>query len=129
MLNVKEFQNDHANFKKVFSITAEDMDRSEWINEDWGAYQNINLLQDSGGNLYLAGLSMENDENVFDLFMVIAKNMTSFDLIKVYSKKFVKNDKVNFDWGAGVYVDDAGPFEVLSCPGHLRSENDVFIFK
>ena len=124
----KDLHDENVDFEKVYSITTSEIDKTNRFNDEWGSYQNINLLKDSSGGLFLAGMSKENGENVLDLFKITTREMTSFDLQKVYSKKFGRGDEVNFDWGAGVFM-NKDKMEVLTCPAHLRLNNEILIFK
>jgi len=116
------------NFEKVFSITTSETDRSDWTDDKWGAYQNINFLQDGQGKLFLAGMSLENGRNVVDLFEVISNDLTSFRLKKVYTKEFEKSDKVNFDRGAGVYFTYPDEMEIIACPAHITDMTEIYLF-
>ncbi len=117
-----------AGFEKVFSMTANELDRSDWVNGSWPAYQNINFLKDSSGNLYLAGLGVEDGINVLDLFAVGTDDFSRFTLKKISTRSFGENDKVNFNYGAGIYQDKE-EIEVLACPSHIEKETTIYISK
>lgn len=117
-------------FKLVYSIDTEKLDKSMWINDSWLSYQNINFIKDSSGKLYLAGMaSDDNEENILDLFSVETEDLSSFNLIKIYTKRYMKNKEINFDWGAGVYMTNNNRLEVFSCGAHIQKESRNFIFK
>ncbi|VAX15769.1 hypothetical protein MNBD_IGNAVI01-489 [hydrothermal vent metagenome] len=125
----KLFSNDET-FKLVHSIDAGELDKSEWVNNSWLSYQNINLIKDSSGKLYLAGLgSNDKDENILDLFSIETEGLNSFNLKKIHTKIFIRNKEVNFDWGAGVYMTDNNQLKVFSCEAHIQKESRIYVFE
>lgn len=51
-------------FDKVYTIDTEIIGKTGWLDKEWHAYQNINLLKDADGKLYLFGSLLIL--NVFD---------------------------------------------------------------
>lgn len=111
--------------KLEYSIDTRKMDKTGWIDEKWLAYQNINFIQDDFHNLYLAGMtSDENDDDILDLYRVETINLSSFKLLKIYSRKFKQNEFTKFRWGAGMCVMDDQQIILVSCGEHIE-ENSV----
>jgi len=125
-----ELFSDNTKFTKVYSIDSEKLDRLDWCNDNWVSYQNINFIKDSSGILYLAGMAMnDNEENIIDLFSVEMIDLSSFDLKKIFTKKFIRNDVVNFDWGTGIHMNEEFQLKIISCSAHIESESKIYIFK
>jgi len=56
-------------FENVYTIDTENIDRSAWLDKEWHAYQNINLLKDTDGKLYLFGFGRNvQNENIAERY-------------------------------------------------------------
>jgi len=109
-----------------YSIKAKKMDKSSWIDESWLAYQNINMIKDSSGKLFLLGMtSNDAGENILDLYEIETENLSNFKLKKIYSKKFTQNEHTKFRWGAGIYLSDDHQLKVLSCGEHIDKRSTI----
>jgi len=119
---------DGESFELKYSINTENIDKSEWINDNWLPYQNINIIQDDAANLYLAGMaSNNNEENVLDIFRIETDDPSAFKLSKIYTKKFHQSEYSNFDCGAGVYVSEDSKLKVFSCGKHIQDTTRINI--
>ncbi len=117
-------------FKRIYSIDAETIDKSNWINDSWLAYQNINLIKDSSDNLYLAGMaSNSSKENILDLFKIDTENYTEFSLRKIYSKKFPFSEYVKFQWGGGIHLTEDNQLKVFLCGAHIKEVSKIIIYE
>ena len=113
-----------------YSLDSKEVDKSEWIDENYLSYQNVNILHDSTGLLYLVGMTSNIlRENVLDLFELKTKDFTSFELKKIYSRKFPSNDQTTFRWGSGVYLDKNGAVTITSCSEHFLDNSTIHIYK
>lgn len=116
-------------FELVFSIEIKKMDKSEWIDKSWLAYQNINFIKDSSGYLYLAGMTSNSKKNILDLFKVQTNDFKRFNLVKIYTKRLSLNDNSNFRWAAGINVSDDNKLKIISCGSHIQQESKINIYK
>jgi len=123
-----ELYNPDTKFEQFCSLTAANLDRSGWTDDSWPAYQNVNFFKDSYGNLYLAGLGVDDGKNILDIFKVDTDGLKYFKLKKIIRKGFSGEKGVNFNWGAGI-CSDGKEIEVLACPAHLEKETIIFISK
>jgi len=113
-----------------YTINSDNFNKSNWIDENWSSYQNINFLQDSNQNLYLAGItSSEKDEEIIDIFLVESEDLSSFVFTKVYSRKFPMNPRTKFRWGAGIHVDMDGKIMLISSEENINNESLFTIYK
>ncbi|WPP49067.1 hypothetical protein [Catalinimonas niigatensis] len=108
-------------FEKIYTIRVADTDREEWVNKEWLAYQNINLIRDQKNKLYLVGLARnEQQQDIADLFEIETKDLKTFRLIKVATRQFEAEGGTNFQWAAGVYYDStAAHMRIISSTDHL----------
>jgi len=126
----KKLGQDGETLKLEYSIDTRKMDKTGWIDEKWLAYQNVNFIQDDFHNLYLAGMtSDENDENILDLYKIETSNLSSFKLLKIYTRKFKQNERTKFRWGAGVYVMDDHRIILVSCGEHIEENVMIHIYE
>ncbi|MCK5277950.1 MAG: hypothetical protein KAK04_05415, partial [Cyclobacteriaceae bacterium] len=113
-----------------YSINAKKLNKSGWIDDSWLSYQNINIIKDFSDNLYLAGMtSNDNGENILDLFEIETEDLSVFKLIKVYSKKFAENKQSKFRWGAGIHLTKDYQLRITSCGEHIKNESFFNLYK
>jgi len=109
-------------FEKVYTIDTDKIDRSAWPDKEWHAYQNINLLKDTDGKLYLFGFGRDaQNENIADLFLVEHKNLREFSLRKLMSRKFNCKEGADFRSGAGIFLQPDGKLKVISCGSNINT--------
>lgn len=114
----------------TYSLDSKELDKSEWIDENYLSYQNVNIVQDDAGALYLVGMTSNLlRENVLDLFELKTKDFSSFELKKFYSKKFPSNDQTTFRWGSGVYLDQNGAVTIMACSENIRDNSVIHIYQ
>lgn len=117
-------------FEKVFTIDTERIDTSTWSDKSWHAYQNINLLTDSDGKLYLFGFErVDQRGDIAELFLVEHKNLREFTLRKITSKTFYCSEGASFRAGAGVRVQTDGRLKVAACSSHIGNELVLNVFE
>jgi hypothetical protein len=116
-------------FEMVFTIDTEKVDRSAWTDKAWHAYQNINLLKDADGKLYLFGFGHnDQNENIADLFLVENKDLREFSLKKLLSKTFNCKEDADFQSGAGIFHQPDGETKVISCGSHIGGSLILNVF-
>jgi len=121
---------DDETFELVYSINIANIDRSDWINDIWLSYQNINFIRDYSDNLYLAGMASNgNGKNLLDLFRIETEDFSTFNLRKIFSKQLNQSDEANFDLAAGLYMTDGGNLKIFSCGSHIQEVTRINIFK
>jgi len=115
---------------KVYTIDTEKIDRSRWSDKSWHAYQNINLLKDADGKLYLFGFGRNNqNQNITDLFLLEHKDLREFRMEKLLSKKFNCREGADFRSGAGIYSQPDGKLKVISCGSHIKDTLILNVFE
>jgi hypothetical protein len=116
-------------FEKVYTIDTEKSDRSSWADKAWHAYQNINLLKDADGSIYLLGFGRnDQDENIADLFFVENKDLREFSLKKIISKTFFCQQGADFQSGAGIFLQPDGKLKIISCAPHIKDSLILNVF-
>jgi hypothetical protein len=89
--------------------------------EDWrpdrefGAYQAINLVGDSGGKLYLVGLQTADEKDVADLFAIHMNGDSSRLVRKVARKEMRLPEGNHFRYAGGIWLRERG-LAILSSP-------------
>jgi hypothetical protein len=116
-------------FEKVFAIDTGQVDASDWSDKDWHAYQNINLVADSDGKLYLIGFERVDQRlDIADLFLIEHDSLREFRLRKIASKTFDCREGASFRAGAGLSVQTDGSLKVVACGSHIGNELVLNIF-
>ncbi len=117
-------------FQLVSSFDARQTDKKGWIDDEWLPYQNINLLKDGSGRVYLAGMTSKGeDSNVIDLYRIETENLVDFKLTKIYTKKLVANAQARFGWAAGICPAGRDHLKILSCGPHIRKHFSVSVYE
>jgi hypothetical protein len=116
-------------FEKVYTMDTEKIDRTDWADKEWHAYQNINLLRDKDGKSYLFGFGQNvHEENIADLFLVENRDLREFWLKKLISKTFNCKRGADFRSGAGIFLEPDGNMKVISCGPHIRDSLILNVF-
>ena len=114
-------------FQKVYSINSKEIVKNQWINNNWLAYQNINLFN-FNNQIYLIGLGVDNQEqNVADLFILEWKLPDSIQLTKVASKTFSTTKNVSFKAGAGVCLENE-KIKIISSGYNTEKKTTINLF-
>lgn len=112
-------------FKKIQSINTEKMRKENWIDENWHAYQNINLIT-FHNNLYFIGLGQNNNqENIADLFSLKEDSSNNFRFKKLATKTFYCEKESSFKAGAGVVISETAEMKIISCAYNIG--NSTFL--
>lgn len=130
-ISFTDFEQRKGNFQKVNSFNAQAADQSEWINEEWLSYQNINLFKDEEGRLFLLGFTRDNaGKNVAELFLVRPDpmNTSSIHLQKIHRKIFSCQAGADFKAGAGAHFLKNGQMIILACPYHITEKSALNLF-
>lgn len=113
-----------------YSLNTRKADKSEWIDESWLSYQNINFVHNPDGQLILAAMAGNaNGENVLDLYQVSTIEFETFALKKVYSKNFGINAEAKFRWGGGINFLSDGKMQLLAAPEHIGNQSVIHIYQ
>jgi hypothetical protein len=112
-----------------YSLNSRKIDKTNWIDPAWQSYQTINLIKDTSGQLFLAGMtSSTSGEDILDLFKVESTDLKLFSLQKIYSRNFGSNSETKFRWGAGLYV-SSDQLQILATPEHIYEESTIHIYE
>jgi hypothetical protein len=109
------FQGSPLDFQ--FTWSEYDADRANWIDEIWGGYQNINLLTQRDGQLFLIGTYRNKPgEDWMDLYAVNLGVDPSFALTKVGTKHMYCTLGCDFSRAAGIFIESSDAFKVFATP-------------
>jgi len=112
-----------------FSISTAELSRESWVSSEWHSYQNINLLQDKNGDLFLVGLGTDSgNQNVADLFE-LNFSVDNLTLRKLDSKVFPSVPEVNFKAGAGIFQDEKGKLTVIGCSYRVQAKGVIQVWE
>ena len=97
---------------------ANKADKSDWFNQYYAAYQNINLVVDKNGRVFMVGFGKTNDENVMDIFEVkLEESVPTAKRFKKLGRRILLCQETSFQSGSGLAITDSKELTVLSC-GH-----------
>lgn len=128
-VNLENFSSGKEQFELVYAIDTESLDRKDWADREWLSYQNINLLENDGDQLYLLGTaSNSQDEDVADLYELVGRQDNAFQLKKIQTKNFGRSPKTKFRWGAGVEVLEKGRLRIVASGENLSRNTFLSVF-
>jgi len=125
-----DIENKRNNFEQICSVNTENISREGWVDDNWLAYQNINLFTDNNDKVYLVGFG-ENEQkrNIADLFSIESDNSNNFFLTKIASKSFECKGGAGFRAGAGLEITCNGEIGIVTCDAHIRETSSLNYFK
>jgi hypothetical protein len=102
----------------LFTWRKAGANKSGWIDGNFGIYQNVNLVTQRDGQLFLVGFN-RNDagDDFMDLFSVDLNAPPASALKKVAKKHMFCSDGCSFDKGAGIFIPASSRFEVYAVKG------------
>lgn len=116
--NGKLLSDPKCSFELKASWIAKEADRSGWSDEKYGSYQNINLMVEDSGRVYLAGFCQTGPENILDLFTIDFDDLRDANpskLLKKVTSRSFECHKTSFRAGAGLSSQGEGRVSVVSC--------------
>jgi hypothetical protein len=118
--NSKSLDDPECVFKQEGTWVSYIADRSQWIDDSYGSYQNMNFIKQRDGKLFLiAFCETKEGKNTADLFEV---NPSADVPIKAWLVKKATRifdcQKTSFRSGSGVHVTENGEIEIYSCAHH-----------
>lgn len=95
-------------FTFQFTWDKEKSNRRNWSDGIWGNYQNLNLIKDINGNIFLIGyyFDEENKINYSDLYSLHLNKPITNILIKQNSRQMNCKDGASFNYCGGCFVKD-----------------------
>lgn len=92
----------------------------------WCAYQNINLLTDTAGNLFMIGLGKQGTNNRADLFSIQFNNIQP-QLTLLSTRNFNCKGGASFRYAAGIFTAMDG-IGIITSQRNLRKRTCVNLF-
>lgn len=117
-------------FTRVKTWRKSNKDTSGWIDENWGAYQSLNLLKESKDRLYLVGFNRNEDGHDWaDLYSLDLNAEESRMLKKIDKKHIYCEDGASFRFGSGIYAPDpALRISLLAVEAYYHTEITINYF-
>jgi hypothetical protein len=117
-------------FELITTIELATTDKTQWVDTDWLSYQNINLIADSSGTIYLAGMATKKGAgNFLDMYRLTPKGTSDFQLTKIHSRTFPESEISKFEWGAGIYSNKNQQLKVFSTGEHFTPTATLLRFE
>jgi len=93
-------------------------DRSSWFDQYYAAYQNINLVVDKRGRVFMVGFAKTGAENIMDIFeLKLEESVPTAKRFEKLGRRIFHCQKTDFRSGSGLAVTDSKELLILSC-GH-----------
>ncbi len=141
--SVKGFEKGNEDFRKIGSLKMVNLNRAKWSDSVWRSYQNINLVSEPGGSLYMVGFGTSSDgQNVADLYHVRIQEESvktesdspghsnvPIEVVKIDSRPLEPDGRTSFRHGAGLHQRPDGTLVFLSCSQHLTPQSVIGIYK
>ena len=110
------FQGSPLQFR--FTWRKSNANKTGWIDNNFGNYQNVNLLTQANGQLFLVAFNRNGSgEDWMDLFSVNLAASPASALRKLAKKHMYCTEECGFDKGAGIFIPSSAAFEVYAVKG------------
>jgi hypothetical protein len=103
-------------FNLRFTWVESEADKTGWIDQNFGAYQSVNLITQTDGQLFMVGLHRAGDYDFMDLYGVNLAGGAASALTKLGKKHMICTNGCNFNAGAGIFIPSSAGFEVYAVP-------------
>jgi hypothetical protein len=103
--------------KKKFTWVQSKADKSGWIDQNFGHYQNVNLITQTNGELFMVAFDLGGDTDWMDLYHVNLAGPHHSALKKVAKKKMYCTNGCTFNDGSGIFIPTSDGFEVYAING------------
>jgi len=116
--NDKTFGDSAFEFRLREIWDANNADRSDWSDQHYAAYQNINLVVDKKDRVFMVGFARTAAGNVADIFeLKLGESVPISERFEKLGRRTFDCRKTDFRSGSGLYITDSGKLLILSC-GH-----------
>lgn len=114
--NGKALEDSDCAFSKEATWVRNTSDRSEWSDPEFSSYQNLNLLSDNKGNLFLLGFAQTGKKEVVDVFEVSTLSpLLNNRRIRKVMRKEIPLKKTTFKAGGGSFINNQGKINIFAC--------------
>jgi hypothetical protein len=101
----------HLTWKK------DNADKTGWIDQNFGHYQNVNLITQTNGELFMVAFDLGGGTDWMDLFSVHLEGHPRSALKKLAKKKMYCTNGCTFNDGSGIFIPSSEGFEVYAVKG------------
>jgi hypothetical protein len=116
--NGKTFGDRALEFRLHETWDANKADISDWSDQSFAAYQNINLVVDRKGSVFMVGFARTAAGNVADLFeLKLDGSVPTAERLEKLGRRLFDCRKTDFGSGSGLAITGSGKLLILSC-GH-----------
>lgn len=109
--------NPNAKFAALRTWYKSRANKVGWIDQNFGAYQSVNLVSQRDGQLFLFGFHRDGDDDWMDLYAVDLGAPTPNTLRKIAKKHMYCTNGCTFRHGSGIYVPNSDSVEVYAVNG------------
>lgn len=104
----------------------DDACRENWCDDTWGNYQNLNLVKNTNGGLFLIGYYCDGkQEDCADLYSLDLSNPAP-EMIRKDSSKHLKCIRgASFQYGGGIYLDNERSFISYACERNCHEKTVI----
>jgi hypothetical protein len=100
--------------KFKFTWTASKADKSSWLDHTFAQYQNINLITQADGKLFMVAFDRGTISDWMDLYTIDLDADPSLVLRKAANKHMYCTDGCKFSAGAGIFIASEYEFDVYA---------------
>jgi hypothetical protein len=103
--------------KKHLTWKSDDADKTGWIDQNFGHYQNVNLITQTTGELFMVAFDLGGGTDWMDLYSVHLEGHPRSALKKLAKKKMYCTNGCTFNDGSGIFIPSSDGFEVYAVNG------------
>jgi hypothetical protein len=95
---------------------ANEADRSNWFDQYYAAYQNINLVVDRSDRVFMVAFAGTGADNIADIFeLKLEESVPTKNRLEKVGRRLFHCRKTDFRSGSGLAIIDSKELHILSC--------------
>ena len=108
----------------------DDAFRGDWCDDTWGNYQNLNLVSDTNGSLFLIGYYCDGKQGDYaDLYSLDLSNPGPKMIRKESNKRLKCIRRASFQYGGGIYIDNEMSLISYACERNCHEKTVINEFR
>jgi hypothetical protein len=114
--NGKALRDPAVEFRLHETWKANGADRSNWFDQHYAAYQNINLVADKEDRVFMVGFARTGSNNIADIFeLKLEDSVPTAKRFEKLGRRIFHCRRTDFQSGSGLAITDSNDLIILSC--------------
>lgn len=120
-----------TSYEHMGSWQKKTADKSDWADNNWGKYQNLNTYKDIDGSIYILAFKKSIFKEYIDLYSIdleLIKSDISNSIKKICTKQMHCKKNTSFRYGAGIFTKDEFNIYIMSVEKEIAPDFRINVF-